>query len=204
VHLAMATRIRGARPLPHLRGLPRGSSTMCSIRLHPRRDLRSWSILSTAHGDTSHQHTSPQAPVTAHTDDFAAFVDTLHEAGIGVISTGCRRTFPPTPSRWRNRRPPLVRASRDARQRCTGVAELDLQLRRNEVRSFLISGAASGSDRFHADGLRMDGVASMLYLDYFAPTREWVANRFGGNETWKRSSCSKSATPSCSRRSRTS
>ena len=116
-------------------------------------------------------------------DDFAAFVDTLHQAGIGVILDWVPSHFPADAFALAQFDGSHLYEHADPRQR----VQPDWQswifnYGRNEVRSFLVSGARFWLDRFHADGLRMDGVASMLYLDYSRQPGEWVANRFGGNE----------------------
>ena len=137
------------------------------------------------YGSWGYQVTSYFAPTARHgsPDDFAAFVDTLHRAGIGVILDWVPSHFPSDAFALAHFDGTHLYEHADPRQR----VQPDWQswifnYGRNEVRSFLISGACFWLDRFHADGLRMDGVASMLYLDYSRQAGEWVPNRFGGNE----------------------
>ena len=114
---------------------------------------------------------------------FAAFVDRCHGAGLGVILDWVPAHFP-------NDAHGLVRFDgtalyehQDPRE---GVHQdwntLIYNLGRNEVRGFLIGSAVHWLGRFHADGLRVDAVASMLYRDYSRAAGEWIPNRDGGRE----------------------
>jgi alpha-1,4-glucan:alpha-1,4-glucan 6-glycosyltransferase/4-alpha-glucanotransferase len=137
------------------------------------------------YGSWGYQITGYFAPTARYgsPDEFAAFVDALHQAGIGVILDWVPSHFPSDAFALGSFDGTHLYEHSDFRQR----VQPDWQswifnYGRDEVRSFLISSACFWLDRFHADGLRMDGVASMLYLDYSRRPGEWVPNRFGGNE----------------------
>jgi len=137
------------------------------------------------YGSWGYQITGYFAPTARYgsPDDFAAFMDALHQAGIGVILDWVPSHFPSDAFALASFDGTHVYEHADVRQRVhPDWQSWIFNYGRDEVRSFLISGACFWLDRFHADGLRMDGVASMLYLDYSRQPGEWVANRFGGNE----------------------
>jgi alpha-1,4-glucan:alpha-1,4-glucan 6-glycosyltransferase/4-alpha-glucanotransferase len=116
-------------------------------------------------------------------DDFAALVDMLHQAGIGVLLDWVPAHFPSDAFALATFDGTHLYEHADPRQ---GVHpdwdSLIFNYGRNEVRSFLLSSANSWLDRYHVDGLRFDAVASMLYLDYSRQPGEWVPNQYGGRE----------------------
>ncbi len=138
------------------------------------------------YGSWGYQVSGYYAPTSRYgtPDDFRFFVDTLHQHGIGVILDWVPAHFPKDDYRAAPlRRHGALRARRSAARRAPRLGDADLQLRpATRLRNFLIANALYWLDEFHVDGLRVDAVASMLYLDYSRKQGEWLPNRHGGRE----------------------
>jgi 1,4-alpha-glucan branching enzyme len=116
-------------------------------------------------------------------DDFMYFMDYMHEKGIGVILDWVPAHFPRDTFGLSNFDGTCLYEHRDPRQGAhPHWGTLIYNYGRPEVKNFLIANALYWVEKFHADGIRMDAVASMLYLDYGKNDGEWVANMYGGNE----------------------
>ncbi|MEP6689780.1 MAG: 1,4-alpha-glucan branching protein GlgB [Gemmatimonadaceae bacterium] len=116
-------------------------------------------------------------------DDFRFFVDTMHEAGIGIVLDWVPAHFPKDDFALRRFDGTALYEHEDPRLgEHPDWGTLIFNYGRNEVRNFLLANALYWLSEFHIDGLRVDAVASMLYLDYSREPGQWLRNRFGGRE----------------------
>src|SRR5690606_26811462 len=128
-------------------------------------------------GSWGYQVTSYYAPTSRFgtPDEFRALVDELHRAGIGVLLDWVPAHFPR--DEWA-----LARFDGSPTYEHPDPGTLIFDYGGTEVRNFLIASALYWLEEFHVDGLRVDAVASMIYLEYYRESGEWAPNHLGGRE----------------------
>lgn len=154
------------------------------------------------YGSWGYQQSGYYAPSSRYgtPDDFRYLVDKLHQAGIGVILDWVPGHFPKDQFALAEFDGTKLYEHPDpTRGEQPDWGTLIFNFGRNEVRNFLVANALYWLDEFHIDGLRVDAVASMLYLDYSREEGQWHPNQYGGRENLEAISFLQEANATCYR-----